>query len=260
MGFNNGLSAAQPGLIEGLEIPQFKPFPIYKQLGGAAIPHIAPHSIALPHFAGDWNGPAKGTALAELQAAYAGASMVYGRDAARMVLEDPDPAGDAHVVTFTSDGEHIDTFANYCLETEGRVLYYHFPITSTPITVSYDDFRRARRQLRNLQDYAKEASEALRDELKDKWSSTRQDEAAALGADGKADGVGAPGDEAVAPERDPDRSSTQLLTRKRQRAGTRRWVKLKRRLLNDYLTLENHSTCTRQRAFNMCLFVCATLW
>lgn len=215
VGFNNGLSAAQAGLIKGLEIPQFDPFPIYEQLGGAAIPHIIPHGLALPHFAGAWKDQESEVKLAELQASYAGATLVYGRDAARLVLEDPDPVGDAHVVTFTSDGQVLHTFACYSSETQGRVLYHQFPITNTFVTASYDEFRRARRQLRNLQDYANEASESLRDELKDKWTSTRH--AAEPGTGEEAEGIGAPGRGAQGLERGRERGGALGCWRGRRR-------------------------------------------
>jgi hypothetical protein len=37
VGFNNGLSAPQPDLIEGFHPQQFRPFPVNEQLGGAAV-------------------------------------------------------------------------------------------------------------------------------------------------------------------------------------------------------------------------------
>jgi len=36
VGFNNDLSAAQPDMVEGLDMPEFEPFPVRAQLGGAA--------------------------------------------------------------------------------------------------------------------------------------------------------------------------------------------------------------------------------
>lgn len=35
VGFNNGLSATQPDMIEGLEMTEFDPFPVRQELGGA---------------------------------------------------------------------------------------------------------------------------------------------------------------------------------------------------------------------------------
>jgi hypothetical protein len=161
-------------MIEGLEMPEFDPFPVSEELGGAAIPYSSPNAITLSHLAGEWKGPGKGMNLARLQAAYDGASMVYGRNTARSFLENSDPVGHAFVVTFTSDGTSVRTFANYSLESQGQIKYHQYPITSTFITSGYEDFKKGRRQLRNLQDYAKETSEKLRDELHEKWSENQR--------------------------------------------------------------------------------------
>jgi hypothetical protein len=104
VGFNNRLSATRPDVIEGPEMLEFDPLPVSKQFGGAAVPYLAPDAITLPHLAGEWKGPGKDMNLARLQAAYDGASMVYSKNTARSFFENPDPAGDASVVTFTSDG------------------------------------------------------------------------------------------------------------------------------------------------------------
>ncbi|KAK3369500.1 hypothetical protein B0T24DRAFT_596237 [Lasiosphaeria ovina] len=52
----------------------------------------------------------------------------------------------------------------------GRTLEYHQnPITSTNLKNSFEEFERARRQLRNSQDDAREESHELRDQLKEYW-------------------------------------------------------------------------------------------
>jgi hypothetical protein len=51
VGFNTGLSAAQPDMVEGLEIPEFEIFPVRQQLGGAAVPTSSTNAITLQHFA-----------------------------------------------------------------------------------------------------------------------------------------------------------------------------------------------------------------
>lgn len=65
VGFNNGLSPAQPDLIEGLEMPKFDPFPASEQLT-AGIPYSTRNAITLPHFAGEWKGPGKDLNLARV--------------------------------------------------------------------------------------------------------------------------------------------------------------------------------------------------
>jgi hypothetical protein len=169
VGFNNDLSAAQPDMVEGLDLTQFDPFPAREQLGGAATVYSGPEATTLPHLAGEWKGPGKDMILAQTQAAYDGACMVYGRNEARSFLESPDPAGHAFVSTFTTDGTTLNTFAHYSSETQGQVKYHQYPESSSLLISSYKDFKKSRRRLRNLEDDAKETSERLRDELNEKW-------------------------------------------------------------------------------------------
>jgi len=46
VGFNNGLSAAQPDMVEGLDLRRFRPFPVRRELGGAAVPTQEQETIA----------------------------------------------------------------------------------------------------------------------------------------------------------------------------------------------------------------------
>jgi hypothetical protein len=169
VGFNDGLSAAQPDMVEGFEMTVFDPFPIRQELGGAAVPTAERDPPALPHLAGEWKGHGKDMILAENQAAYDSACMVHGRNAALSLLNRPDPTGHANVHTFTTDGTILNTFAHYSSEIQGKVKYHQIPTSSSLLISTYEDFKRSRRRLRNLQDEAKQNSEKLRDELKEKW-------------------------------------------------------------------------------------------
>jgi hypothetical protein len=169
-GFNDGASAAQPDMVEGLDLTRFDPFPVREKLGGAAVPSSGPNAITLPHLAGEWKGPGKDMNLARHQAAYDGASMVFSRNEARLFLGSPDPDGYAYVHTFTTDGTMLNTFAHYSSQSGGQVKYHQYPTSTSLLRASHEDFNAARRRLRNLQDIAKENSEILRDELIDKWS------------------------------------------------------------------------------------------
>lgn len=53
VGFNNCLSAPQPDFVEGLSIRQYRPFPVDEHVSGAALYKDDPHSLALPHVAGE---------------------------------------------------------------------------------------------------------------------------------------------------------------------------------------------------------------
>ncbi|KAE8445148.1 hypothetical protein EG329_013644 [Mollisiaceae sp. DMI_Dod_QoI] len=174
VGFNTGLSAPQPDMIEGLDLREFKPFPVRHELGGGAVPTSENNATTLPHLAGEWKAGGKDMIQARTQAAYDGACMVYGRNEARSFLERPDPAGHAYVQTFTTDGTTLNTFAHYSSESQDQVKYHQYPTSSSFFISSYDDFRKSRRRLRNHQDDAKETSEKLRDELNKKWSENQQ--------------------------------------------------------------------------------------
>jgi hypothetical protein len=174
VGFNNGLSAAKPDMVEGLDMPEFDPFPVRQQLGGAAVLTSGTNATTLPHFAGEWKGPGKDMIKAQTQAAYDGACMVYGRNQARSFLESPDSDGHAYVHTFTTDGTTLNTFAHYSSQSQGQVKYHQYPTSTSLLRSSYEDFKTARRRLRNVQDVAKENSEKLRDDLNEKWSASQQ--------------------------------------------------------------------------------------
>lgn len=174
VGLNNGLSAAQPDIVEGLRLEEFDPFPIREELCGAAVPTPERDPPTLPHLAGELKGPAKDMILAETQAAYDGAFMVYGRNRARSYLDCPDPTGHAYVQTFTTDGTILNTFAHYADKSTGRVKYHQYSTSSSFVVSNYEDFKKARRRLRNLQDAARETSEKLRDELKQNWSAKQK--------------------------------------------------------------------------------------
>jgi hypothetical protein len=175
VGLNNGLSAAQPDRVGGLNIGEFDRFPVRQELGGAAVPTSGPHATTLQHFTREWKGPGKDMIEAQTQAAYDGACMVHGRNEARSFLQSPDPAGHAFVSTFTTDGTTLNTFGHYSSQSEGQVKYHQFPDSSSFLIASYEDFKKSRRRLRNLEDEAKETSEKLRDELIEKWSANQED-------------------------------------------------------------------------------------
>jgi hypothetical protein len=53
VGFNTGLSAPQPDIIKGLDLREFKPFPVRQQLGRAAVPTSENNATTLLHLAGE---------------------------------------------------------------------------------------------------------------------------------------------------------------------------------------------------------------
>ena len=170
VGFNNGLCAAKPDLIEGITLEAFEPYPVKDQLGGAAVPTPSLFPITLAHMAGEFKRPGGNLIAAESQAAYDGASLVYGRNTARESMGKTDSLSAAHVGSFISDGKHIMTFAHYAMQdSSGNIVYHLWPATDTNIQMSHESFRTGRRQLRNLQDWTRENSYSLQEELVDHY-------------------------------------------------------------------------------------------
>lgn len=155
-------------------MPEFETFPVRKQLSAAAVPTSGTNAITLPYLAREWKGLRKDMILAQTQAAYDGACMVYSRNIASSFLESPNPDGHVYVYTFTTDGTLLNTYAYYSSQSPSQVKYHQYPTSTSLLRSSYEDFKTARRRLRNVQDVAKENSETLRDELNDKWSARQQ--------------------------------------------------------------------------------------
>jgi hypothetical protein len=102
---------------------------------------------------------------AEIQSAYSGATLVYGRDEALKLLGDPDPPGHAAVASFATNGKRTGFYTHFSApsEKEGKVEYHQHRLCSTLFVGSFEDFERGRRQLRNMQEDAKHESCALKD-------------------------------------------------------------------------------------------------
>lgn len=171
-GFNSGLSAPQPDFIEGLEMPEYRPFPIDEHIKGAVIYKYDPRSITLPHIAGEWKGRGMNMEEARLQSAYDGAALVYARNQALSYIGKSEPPGYAEVTTFTTDGTNLNLFAHYATPSaagDGRLEYHQYPVKSTNLIDSHQGLKDGRRGLRNEQGHARKQSYALRDQLKESW-------------------------------------------------------------------------------------------
>ncbi|KAF4469534.1 heterokaryon incompatibility [Fusarium albosuccineum] len=174
VGFNDGLSAAQPDYVEGLEKAVYGPFPIDEYIPGAVLYEDDPDSLALPHLAGEYKARGKNMEEARLQSSYDGAALVYARNQALSYMGRSDPPGLAKVTTFTTDGTTLNQYAHYAEESEdGTTKYHQYRIKSTNLIDSHQEFRDGRRGLRNAQDYAKDQSYALRDDLREYWKQQR---------------------------------------------------------------------------------------
>lgn len=88
-----------------------------------------------------------------------------------------DPPGHAAITTFTTDGTNLNMYAHYAApsEEDKDILEYHqYKYVSANIKDSYQGHKDGRKSLRNAQDYAKEQSYALRDDLKEHWKQSQQ--------------------------------------------------------------------------------------
>ncbi|EOO01336.1 hypothetical protein UCRPA7_3163 [Phaeoacremonium minimum UCRPA7] len=171
-GYNNGLSAPQPDFVEGLEVEEYRPFPIDKHVPGATLYQDDPFSLTLPHVAGEWKGSGKDMDQARLQSAYDGAAMVYARTQALSYMGKSDPPGHAAITTFTTDGTNLIMYAHYAIpseEDEDTLEYHQYQYASTNIKDSHQGHKDGRKGLRNAQDHAKDQSYALKDQLKEHW-------------------------------------------------------------------------------------------
>ncbi|KAL2023486.1 hypothetical protein VTK56DRAFT_2482 [Thermocarpiscus australiensis] len=139
-----------------------------------------PFSLTLPHMAGEWKGRGKDMEEARLQSAFDGAALVYARNQALEYIGKPDPAGHAQVTTFTTDGTHLNFFSHYAAPSgeDGAIQYHQYPIASTNVKASHEEFRKGWRQLRNAQDRARAQSYQLKDQLKAQWKANKSQLAA----------------------------------------------------------------------------------
>ncbi|KAJ2905784.1 hypothetical protein MKZ38_004461 [Zalerion maritima] len=170
MGFNNGLSAPQPDFIEGLEMEEFRPFPVDEYVQGAVLYKDDRRSVTLPHLAGEWKGPDGSMAEATLQSSYDGAALAFARNQALAYQGEFDHPGHASITTFTTNGTQVHFYAYYATPIEDGTLEYHqFPIKSTSLVNSHGEHKEGRRGLRNAQDHARKQSYALKDQLKEHY-------------------------------------------------------------------------------------------
>ncbi|KAK0631829.1 hypothetical protein B0T14DRAFT_559577 [Immersiella caudata] len=111
VGFNNGLSAAHPGFVQGLDRGQYQSVDIGK-IDGAVLDADNPTSVTLPHIAGEFKRLGGDLTVAEEQARYGRATLACARNRALAMMDTADTLGDAHVTTFTTDGRFLDTYAH----------------------------------------------------------------------------------------------------------------------------------------------------
>lgn len=179
--FNNGLSPPEPGVIAGLRKEAFEPFPLERVIGAVLYEDTWDEdedddddisSIVLPHIAGEIGDPKDSMERATLQCAYDGATLVYARNKALEFIGKPDPLGQAVIVTYAYLGGFMQLFAHYAAPgDDGKLVYHQYPIGSCDMSGS--TCPNGSRGIRNLEDYAWEQSQFLRDQLVDYWEAQK---------------------------------------------------------------------------------------
>ncbi|KAI0407325.1 hypothetical protein F4802DRAFT_555040 [Xylaria palmicola] len=175
VGLNNGLSAPQPDLAEGLLMREYGRFPVEEDVKGAVLYKDNLNSLTLPHLAGELKARGGNMEKAMLQGRYDGAALVYARNQALEHIGKPDPPGHAEVRTFTTDGTTVNFYAHYAEESKdtGMVEYHQYRYASANVIDTYKGHKEGYRGIRNQQDHAKVKSYDLRDQLKTHWKRRR---------------------------------------------------------------------------------------
>lgn len=125
VGFNNGLAPPKPDLTEGFARRTFPP--TISSLGGCAtLVKDDSTYVALPHFVAEFKNVGADMGLAEIQAGYGGAAMVYSHNQALAYLGQPDPPRTASVASVISNGLDWKVYAHYAHKNEksGNMEWY----------------------------------------------------------------------------------------------------------------------------------------
>lgn len=164
VGFNNGLSAPKPDMIEGFSRDSFPP--TIEQIKASRLVRDEPRYVALPHMAVEYKAREKSLHEAKVQAGYDGAAMVYGRNEALRFMGKADPPRQPSVLTATTIGQEWNVYAHYAHPNDatGREEYYQCRMAGGSME-NLDEYKQGRKVLRNMQDFAREQSSDLRDSL-----------------------------------------------------------------------------------------------
>ncbi|KAH8767299.1 hypothetical protein F5883DRAFT_396763, partial [Diaporthe sp. PMI_573] len=164
VGFNNGLSAPKPDMIEGFSRDTFPP--TIELIKSSKIVRDEPKYVTLPHIAVEYKAREKSLHEAKVQAGYDGAAMVYGRNEALKFIGKADPPRQPAVLTATTTGQEWNVYAHYAHpnDTTGKEEYYQCRMAGGSME-NLKEYKQGRRVLRNMQDFAREQASELRDRL-----------------------------------------------------------------------------------------------
>lgn len=165
VGFNNGLSAPKPDMIEGFSRDSFPP--TIEHIKASRLVKDEPRYIALPHMAVEYKAREKSLHEAKVQAGYDGAAMVYGRNEALKFMGKADPPRQPAVLTATTIGQEWNVYGHYSHpnDSTGKEEYYQCRMAGGSME-NLNEYKQGRKVLRNMQDFAREQSSDLRNSMK----------------------------------------------------------------------------------------------
>lgn len=165
IGFNSGLPAPKPDMIEGYSRNSF-PSTI-DHIKASRLVSDDPKYVALPHMAVEYRVREKSLHEAQTKAGYNGAAMVYGRNEALKFIGKSDPPRQPVILTATATGQKWNVYGHYSHlnDGSGREEYYQCRMAGGSME-NLEEYKHGRKVLRNMQDFAREQSSALRDSIR----------------------------------------------------------------------------------------------
>ncbi|KAG6353680.1 hypothetical protein INS49_005389 [Diaporthe citri] len=168
VGFNNGLSAPKPDMIEGFSRDTFPP--TIEHIKASRLVKDEPRYVALPHVAVEYKAREKSLHKAKVQAGYDGAAMVYGRNEALKYIGKADPPRQPAVLTATTIGQEWNVYGHYAHpnDSTGKEEYYQCRMAGGSME-NLSEYKQGRKVLRNMQDFAREQASDLRDSMQNDY-------------------------------------------------------------------------------------------
>ncbi|KAI7787144.1 hypothetical protein LA080_000480 [Diaporthe eres] len=149
VGFNNGLSAPKPDMIEGFPRDTFPP--TIEDVKASRLVRDEPRYVALPHMAVEYKAREKSLHEAKVQAGYDGAAMVYGRNEALKYIGKADPPRQPAVLTATTIGQEWKVYG-HCAhpnDSNGKEEYYQCRMAGGSME-NLSEYKQGRKVLRNM--------------------------------------------------------------------------------------------------------------
>lgn len=161
----NRIGNAKPDITESYRLRKY-PQQSIDDLGAALAP--TSHTMAMPTFAVEAKSIEKGIMEAELQCAYDGAIMV---DAARRAHESlGNELGPfwktTQALTLAYNGNDMTILANHAVKITSAIQHHSYPLYSDTPRHSFEHFKSARKHVRNAQDWSRERSTRMLEELR----------------------------------------------------------------------------------------------